>query len=87
MKLPRVTEVDPVVRRTVGLHQSVFEKLELYQKMYKNHYGDEISLSLVLEEMAKSFMETDRDFAKYCKDNENASPSTPKVSSAGPMIG
>lgn len=65
MKLKRVTTNDPVERVALSLHQSLTSNLAAYREFYKQTYGDEISLSQLVEEMAKSFMTEDKAFQKY----------------------
>ena len=65
MKLKRVTTNDPVERVALSLHQSLTANLAAYREFYKQTYGDEISLSQLVEEMAKSFMAEDKAFQKF----------------------
>ncbi len=65
MKLAKVTSNDPVKRQAVSMHQSVLQRLEHYRVHYHSVHGDEISLSLLVEEICKRFMHDDRDFQKF----------------------
>jgi hypothetical protein len=65
MKLNRVTSNDPVERIALSMHKSVADTLRQYQAYYQATYGDEIPLSMLVEEVVKSFTSADKDFAKY----------------------
>lgn len=76
MKMRKITSQDPIVRQTLGFKSSFINDITLYQKMYKIQYGDEISLSALLEEMARNYMSSDKDFKSY-KDNLEGETATP----------
>jgi hypothetical protein len=65
MKLGKVTSNDPVKRQALGLHQTTIRQLEAYRAYYLSVHGDEISMSQLVEEIAKRFLKEDRDFQKY----------------------
>ena len=64
MKLKKVTGKDTSETISVRLRKSVLQRLEAYQGYYKATYGEEIKQSPLIEEMLRSFMEGDKDFAK-----------------------
>lgn len=68
MKLGKVTKNDPMKRVPVSMHESVVKDLEAYRAFYKQETGEEISMSLLVEEMTKRFMLEDKSFQKYLKD-------------------
>lgn len=67
MKLGKVTKNDPMKRVPLSMHESVNKQLELYRAFYKNNTNEEISMSLLVEEMTKKFMAEDKDFQKFLK--------------------
>jgi Uncharacterized conserved small protein len=67
MKLGKVTKNDPMKRVPLSMHESVNKQLELYRVFYKNNTNEEISMSLLVEEMTKKFMAEDKDFQKFLK--------------------
>ena len=73
MKLGKLPDKDPVERRPVGLRQSTWKKLEQYQKLYQKQYGKEIKLGDLTEQMLETFMDGDKDFQKYLKENGSSS--------------
>jgi hypothetical protein len=77
MKLKKVTSNDRVSRITLGLHESVLNKVKAYQAFYLKKTGDEISFALLAEEMLKGFMEEDKEFAKYLAETAKAERTQP----------
>ncbi len=69
MRLEKLPDRDPIARKPIGLHQSVWDRIEQYQKLYKRDYGKEIKQSELLEQIVDSFMSSDKDFQKYLKDS------------------
>ena len=67
MKLGKVTKNDPMERLPLSVHSSVVKQLQEYRSFYKAETGEEISMSLLIEEMGKKFMSEDKDFQKYLK--------------------
>lgn len=65
VKLSRVTNTDPIIRQSWGVHQSVVDMLRAYQDLYKDTHGDEIPMNQLVEEMCKNFMDSDKDFQKF----------------------
>ena len=65
MKLGKVTNNDPLERPSISLHASAVQQLHAYRAYYKGVHGDEITLSTLLEEIAKRFLREDRDFQKF----------------------
>jgi len=74
MKLGKVTSNDPVGRKAINFHQSTTTQLEAYQAYYQQIHGDEISLSQLVEEIAKRFLKDDRDFQKFFAKKPVAAP-------------
>ncbi len=67
MRLKRVTEADPIIRRSLGIHKSVDDQVSAYQAMYAQRYSEDISYNLLIEEMVKSFMANDPGFKKFLR--------------------
>jgi hypothetical protein len=67
MKLGKVTKNDPMERLPLSVHSSVAKQLQSYRSFYKSETGEEISMSLLVEEMTKKFMSEDKAFQKYLK--------------------
>jgi hypothetical protein len=84
MKLKKVTTNDPSKRISVSLRQSVIESLGAYQVFYRRNTSDEISFSLLVEEMVRTFMKEDKEFAKFLAANPDAGKDavTPETSAS-----
>lgn len=68
MKLGKVTKNDPMERVPLSMHSSVVKQLQDYRQFYKAVTGEEISMSLLVEEMTKKFMLEDKAFQKFLKE-------------------
>lgn len=67
MKLGKVTKKDPMERVPLSMHSSVVKELQEYRNFYKATTGEEISMSLLIEEMTKRFMREDKSFQQHLK--------------------
>ena len=74
MKLGKVTSNDPVERQALGIHKSTVQQLQQYRAFYQNVHGDEISMSLLVEEICKRFMHEDKSFQKFVAAQEKTAP-------------
>jgi hypothetical protein len=79
MKLSKVTSNDPVGRQAISFHQSTTRQLQAYRAYYQSVHGDEISLSQLVEEIAKRFLREDREFHKWLTKNPNAGAEAAKA--------
>lgn len=67
IKLGKVTKNDPLKRLALSVHSSTLADLEQYRAFYHQEFNEEISMSLLVEEMTKKFMAEDKDFQKFLK--------------------
>ncbi len=81
MKLGKVTSNDPIERQALGFHKSTVQQLQHYRSYYQAVHGDDITMSLLVEEICKRFMREDRGFHKFeeqnpdpAKSSENSAP-------------
>lgn len=65
MKLGKVTKNDPMKRLALSVHDSFVKQLEDYRSFYQQETGDEIPMSLLVEEMGKKFLQEDKSFQKF----------------------
>ncbi len=86
MKLSRVTNTDPIVRQSWGIHQSVVDLLRAYQDLYKEVHKDEIPMNQLAEEMCKSFMDSDKRFQRFLKTWQDKNSGSPQPSSFGEEV-
>jgi len=49
----------------LGIHRSVADQLQQYRTFYKQETGDDISMSVMLEEIARKFMAEDKAFQRF----------------------
>jgi hypothetical protein len=87
MKLGKVTSNDPVGRKAINFHLSTTTQLEAYQAYYQSIHGDEISLSQLVEEIAKRFLKDDRDFQKFFAKKPAATSADAPVAPLAPSSG
>ena len=64
MKLPRVTNNEPVERLPISVKKSTAAMLEAYRQQYKAAYGDSIEKSALVEHILRMFMTADKAFMK-----------------------
>lgn len=64
MKLKKISKKDPMVRINLSMRKSTQDLLESYRQYYLKVHGEDIEISNILEEIAKEFISTDKDFAK-----------------------
>ncbi|MHB1666161.1 DUF2274 domain-containing protein [Thiomonas sp.] len=62
--LKKVTSSDPIVRLSLGFHQSTADLLAAYRQAYQETHGDEISQSLLIETLVREYILADRDFQR-----------------------
>lgn len=67
MKLGKVTTNDPPKRLALSVRSSTVSDLERYQDFYKQETGEDIPMSLLVEEMTKRFMLDDKAFQRFKK--------------------
>jgi hypothetical protein len=72
MKLGKLPEKDPVESKPVGLKKSAWAKIQQYQRLYAKEHGKEIKTNELVGLMLETFMEGDKDFQKFLKDEETA---------------
>ena len=72
MKLGKLPDKDPVMRKPIGLRESTWKRLEQYQRLYEKNYGKEIKVGDLTEQMLESFMAGDKDFQGYLKERPAA---------------
>ena len=82
MKLGKVTSNDLRKRISLSVHQSTIQRLQHYQSFYKREQGDEIDMSLLVEEMCKAFMHEDRAFIKFIAAQEALNKASGDTSSS-----
>jgi hypothetical protein len=72
------------VKLTVEINHELAQDLERYKAFYKQAYGAEVSESDLLREMARRFMDGDREFqvAKYGLKARTRAPRQPAPSPA-----
>lgn len=87
MKLGKVTSNDPVERQALGIHKSTVQQLQLYRAFYQSVHGDEISMSLLVEEICKRFMLDDKAFHKFIAAKEKEGPSAGSGAPSGDKPG
>ncbi len=81
--LKKVTTSEPTLRISLGLKQSTLDQLAEYRESYQATYGDEINQGLLIETMLREFMDGDKDFQKYLKDQRRAKEAERLVTSGG----
>lgn len=64
MRLKKVPEKDPKRRLSVSIRGSVLLKLQRYRAYYKEVYGSEIDLAVLLEEIVNEYIDGDTKFKK-----------------------
>ena len=86
MKLTRITKNDPIVRTSVGFHQSFNDEMRAYLDLYKETYGDELTSAQLIEEVLGKFMDSDKEFQRHLKSLKKggATPSAPSPSTERP---
>ncbi len=57
--------VDPTARVTLQFRASTQRQIEAYCKMYAIEFGEEISHSLLVEELLRNVFLADKDFQRY----------------------
>lgn len=67
MKLPKITNEDPVQNLKVKMHESKILLINKYRAMYKAEYKEEIELGKFLEHVALQFINSDKDFTAFIK--------------------
>ena len=75
IKLGKVTKNDPLKRLALSVHSSTLADLEQYRAFYHQEFNEEISMSLLVEEMAKRFMREDKGFQKFLAAQRNSTAS------------
>lgn len=76
VKIGRITKNDPIVRTSIGFHQSFVDDLKSYLELYKETYGDELSQAQLIEEVMTKFMDSDKDFQKFLKAQKDSGATT-----------
>lgn len=69
LKLGRLPDRAPV-KMTLSLSPTVHADLSAYAELYKEVHGVEESLGVLIPHMLKSFLSSDRDFARWRKINQ-----------------
>lgn len=67
MKLPKITNEDPVKNVKVKMHASKIELIASYQLMYKQTYGEALDLGVFLEHVTEQYISADKEFAAFLK--------------------
>jgi hypothetical protein len=75
-KLGRVTTNDPREPLGLSIHASNIRLLKTYQGFYQHEYGDEISMSHLVEVILTRFMRADPAFQQFLK-HQGSPPASP----------
>lgn len=76
MKLPKITNNDPLVARRISLHQSVIDLCDAYRDAYEIAHGEELSTTELLEHVLKQAIESDKVFMRTLKDKKKNTSQT-----------
>lgn len=66
--------VDPTSRVTLQFRASTIRQIEAYCKLYAAEFGEDISQSLLVEELLRNVFLADKDFQRYLSKQEEAQP-------------
>jgi hypothetical protein len=80
MKLPKITNEDPIKNVKAKMHASKIELIASYQLMYKQTYGEALDLGVFLEHVAEQFISGDKEFATLIKKQSKAKVETKPAS-------
>ena len=67
MKLPKITNEDPLKNLKIKMHQSKVELIDAYCKQYKKTYNEDLEIGQFLEHVAENFISADKQFLKFVK--------------------
>jgi hypothetical protein len=82
MKLARIPSVETTVKHSFSFRQSTAVKLEAYQKLYEKTHGQEVTMKDLVEQMLVIFMDGDKDFERYLREQRDQE-SRPPAAEAG----
>ena len=70
MKLPKITNNDPLVARRIPLHQSIVDLCDAYREEYEKNHGEELSVTELMEYVLKQYIESDKAFMRSQKEKK-----------------
>lgn len=77
MKLPKITNEDPLSPTKIKLRKSVIQLTDAYRNAYAQHYGEKLSIDQLVEHSLKQTIGTDKDFMKaYLRASKDAPGTT-----------